>query len=153
MRRVLTSQARTDSKSYENPWYNMGMTQADMVIHWKEGAKEAKDLARQVQDFHIDWAFFFWHLSVEKLLKGLIVQKGLQTLAVHDLLRLVERLDLSPTADQQQSLAEITTYNIKARYDDYKKEFYKKVTTQGYKETWIPKCDAIYTWLEQMYQA
>ena len=128
------------------------MTQDEIIAHWKDGAKEARDLARHVAEFHIDWAFFFWHLAIEKLLKGLMVQKDMQMLTVHDLMRLSESVELTLTEKERKALAEITTYNIKARYDDYKKAFYHKVTAQGYKETWIPICETIYTWIEQQYQ-
>ncbi len=49
---------------------------------------------------------------------------------IHNLLRLAEKNELKLTEKLKLQLARITTFNINARYDDYKREFQKKCTTE-----------------------
>lgn len=45
---------------------------------------------------------------------------------VHDLLRLADISEIKTTEEQKDTLDLITTFNISARYPDYKRNFYKK---------------------------
>jgi hypothetical protein len=47
-------------------------------------------------------------------------------------------------------LDEITSFNLNARYDDYKKEFYK-LCTPDYTKNWIEKIKKIRTWITEMF--
>ena len=42
---------------------------------------------------------------------------------------------------------EIKSYNLEARYDDYKQEFYKKAN-KDYASTWSSKCKVLYIWIK-----
>lgn len=46
-------------------------------------------------------------------------------------------------------LDEITSFNLNARYDDYKKEFYK-LSTPDYTRIWIEKIKIIRSWIREM---
>ena len=46
-------------------------------------------------------------------------------------------------------LDEITSFNLNARYDDYKKEFYK-LCNQDYTKNWIEKIKNIHKWIKEM---
>ncbi len=72
----------------------------------------------------------FLHLSIEKLLKALFVRKNnIEAPFGHNLSILVQRIpDIPFTQDHLEIVAKITTFNIAARYDDYKKNFYKTCT-------------------------
>ncbi len=77
-----------------------------------------------------DACLFFCHLTIEKLLKGLVVlETGQPAPYIHDLLLLADRLKISLSKEQRKVLAEITTFNISSRYDNEKLSFYKKCTT------------------------
>jgi HEPN domain-containing protein len=69
---------------------------------------------------------FLGHLVIEKLLKALYV-KRLQKHPVysHDLLRLAKKIDVELPSGYDEWLDEITTFNLNARYDDYKQSFHK----------------------------
>lgn len=110
------------------------MTQQDTVNFWKLSAEESVQTAKDNQEKHPEWAFFFWHLAIEKILKSLIVKSGKTPLPVHDLVRLASITPITLTLEQSQDLAEISTYAISARYDDYKKSYYNKVTKPDYKK-------------------
>jgi HEPN domain-containing protein len=92
-------------------------------------------------------ALFFCHLSVEKYLKAIIVKKthGAPPL-VHDLVRLAEKAGIILSAKQKNELAEISTFNIKARYDDYKLSFYKKANKR-FTSKYVTKTRKILKWL------
>jgi len=74
-------------------------------------------------------ALFFGHLYLEKLLKAAAVQHT-QSAAPwgHKLVKLADTANLALTPEQTALLARITEYNIKARYPDWKFEFYKTCT-------------------------
>ena len=72
-----------------------------------------------------NWALFVGHISVEKLLKALYVKMNERHApAIHNLYRLAELCEIGLTDEYSDWLDVITSFNINARYDDYKKEFY-----------------------------
>jgi HEPN domain-containing protein len=76
-------------------------------------------------DYH--WSLFIGHLVIEKLLKALYVKnKDNNIPRIHDLLSLAEKANIELTEKQKDDLDYITTFNISARYPDYKQSFYKK---------------------------
>ncbi len=96
------------------------------------------------------WALFLGHISVEKLLKALYVAKfGKHAPFTHNLFRLAEQCEVEMTDEQADWLDVITSFNINARYDDYKREFYRKCTLE-FTEDWIGKIKQIRTWILQM---
>ena len=109
----------------------------EIIQHWFESSKDDFDSALKLFDlgkFH--HSLFFVHLSLEKLLKGLFLQRnGRPPSPTHDLVRLAEEAEVL-TEDLKSQLAEVSTFNIAARYDDYKLEFYKKATKE-YAQNWI----------------
>lgn len=94
-------------------------------------------------------ALFFCHLSIEKYLKAIIVKEthGAPPL-VHDLVRLAEKASILLSTKLKNELAEISTFNIKARYDDYKLSFYKKAT-EKFTTKYINKTRRILKWLNK----
>lgn len=95
---------------------------------------------------HYNWCLFIWHLVIEKMLKALILSQGKEILYIHDLVRLAKHTNLLLSPELMDQLREITTYNLEARYDDYKLAFYQKVT-KAYTIKWVATCEAIYTYL------
>ncbi len=82
------------------------------------------------KDFH--WSLFMGHLVIEKLLKAIYIKNthdDNQPPRIHDLLLLAKRAKVNPSENQQDQLDMITTFNISARYPDYKYRFYKKCTS------------------------
>ncbi len=93
------------------------------------------------------WSLFIGHLVLEKLLKAWYVKKYKKTpVFIHDLVRLAEKGDLTLNDDQKDILDTISTFNIRGRYDDYKREFHKKCTTTFTKE-WILSIKEFRTWI------
>lgn len=108
------------------------------VDYWVESSKDDIDTAQKLfeaKKYH--HSLFFVHLALEKVLKAIYVsRKDQPSPQIHDLIRLVEKAELSIEESTKLQLAEISTFNVAARYDDYKLKFYKKAT-QEYTEKWL----------------
>jgi len=100
----------------------------------QEAFGTAQDLSKSKR-YH--FALFFCHLALEKKLKAFFLsQKKKFAPPVHDVIYLVKKLEPVPNQEVLSQLAEINTFNIRARYEDYKREFYKKATSE-YTEKWL----------------
>jgi len=85
--------------------------------------------------------------SVEKLLKALYVKhKKTHAIFGHDLLRLAPGIGIVITEEQEDWLDRLTTFNINARYDNYKQKFYK-LCTKEFAEEWKSKIETLREWL------
>ena len=122
----------------------------EVVKYWRTASKEDFDSAEilfQNKKYH--HALFFCHLSIEKMLKAIIV-KSTKTAPplVHDLIRLAEKAKLPLSEAQKNELVEITTFNIGARYDDYKLSFRKKAKKQ-FSFKYLKKTREMMQWLSK----
>ncbi len=96
------------------------------------------------------WALFLGHISTEKLLKACYVNKFKKHAPfTHNLYRLAELIGLELTDEYADWLDEITSFNLHARYDDYKREFYSLCTPE-FTSDWIDKINTIRIWIKQM---
>lgn len=89
------------------------------------------------------------HLVIEKLLKAIYIKNthdDNQPPRIHDLLLLAKRAKVNPSENQQDQLDMITTFNISARYPDYKYRFYKKCTSE-YTAERIDEIKELRVWL------
>ena len=108
------------------------MNQEEIIAYWLTSSE--KDYATMQhlydsKDYH--WSLFMGHLVLEKLLKAVYVKRvGVEIPRIHDLLRLSEKAGLVPSDEQADNLDLITSFNIAARYPDYKQSFYKKCTLE-----------------------
>ena len=99
------------------------------------------------KDFH--WALFLGHLVLEKLLKAVFVFRHQKhALFTHDLLRLAEKTGIEPSQEITDWLDEISTFNLNARYDNYKQDFYNRATKE-FTEIWIGRIEIVREWLMQ----
>jgi len=71
-------------------------------------------------------SLFFGHVVLEKILKGLVVEKTKeQALKTHDLIRLTEIAKLKLPNKTLEYLKIVNRFNMRTRYPDAKLEFYK----------------------------
>jgi HEPN domain-containing protein len=99
------------------------------------------------KDFH--WALFMGHLVIEKLLKGKIVKDTKQHAPfTHDLRKLKRISDLKLDDEKIKWLDTITAFNLNARYDDYKQEFYHKCT-KDFAIQWIENIKTLRLWIKE----
>lgn len=110
------------------------MNKTELINYWVYGSDmdfKAMQNMFKSKDYH--WALFVGHLVIEKLLKALFVKANEENVAVpkiHNLVLLADRSNLILTNEQKDILREITSFNINARYADYKLTFYKKCTKE-----------------------
>jgi len=97
-----------------------------------------------------NWALFLGHISVEKLLKALYLKThGQHAPFTHNLYRLAELCDIKLTNEYSYWFDKITSFNINARYNDHKKEFYSQCTPE-FTEYWINIIKTLREWIKQM---
>ena len=103
------------------------------VSHWLERSKYDLETAKVMLDAgRYLYVAYMCQQAVEKLLKAIIAQHGKENLPIHNLNRLVESAELSGelTGERIDLLAELTAYNIEARYGDYKESLSEVVDIQ-----------------------
>ena len=108
------------------------MERDEIVRYWRKSSDDDYQVMQSLfANRHYVWALFLSHLVVEKLLKAYHV-KNVDTNypRIHNLVEIAAKatLDLSP--EQKVFLVELTTFNLKERYPDYKNRFQKKATRQ-----------------------
>jgi HEPN domain-containing protein len=122
-----------------------------IVTHWIETSND--DFYTMQTLFNsksYGWSLFLGHISLEKLLKAIYVKRFNEHAPfTHNLYRLAELLNLDLTEEYSDWLDEITSFNLNARYDDYKREFYKTCTPE-YTGRWIENIKELRTWIEKM---
>lgn len=116
-------------------WHELGkhpVDQKEIIDFWASEAEESLDVAKHLfEKKDYSYSLFFGHLSVEKIIKAVLVKNTNQQVPrSHNLLRLAKEAQIEITDEQKHTLIRITAFNLEARYPDYKKEFRKKCTRQ-----------------------
>jgi len=122
-----------------------------IVKHWVNTSDEDfQTMLNLFESKSYGWALFLGHISIEKLLKAIYVKKHKQHAPfLHNLYRLAELSEISLTDEQSDWLDKITSFNLNARYDDYKREFYS-LCTPDFTNEWIGKIKTLQLWIKQM---
>ena len=119
---------------------------SDAILKWKQSAEENVKVATDLYKLgHFSWCLFLWHLAIEKAIKAFIAKQDKEVPYIHNLSKLIKHagVNLIQSYITESDLDEISGYNIEARYEDYKHDFYLKATKE-YADSWIPKCQSIY---------
>ena len=122
-----------------------------IVKHWIETSDADFQTMLSLYDSKsYGWSLFLGHISVEKLLKAVYVSKYKKHAPfLHNLYRLAELSNIEMNDEQSDWLDKVTSFNMNARYDDYKREFYSLCTPDFTKE-WIQKIEILRSWIKQM---
>jgi len=122
-----------------------------IIKHWIETSEE--DFQTMLSLYHsgsYGWALFLGHISIEKLLKAVYVKRHKKhSPFLHNLYRLAELSEIELTEEQSDWLDKITTFNLNARYDDFKREFYS-LCTEEFAGEWIEKIKILKSWIKMM---
>lgn len=148
---MIDSEVRNDTKHLgllKLTFYSSTMEDRQKISnYWLKGANRDREVAEDLFKLkHYHWCLFMWHLVIEKVLKALIVQNNQEILPTHDLVKLSKRTGLEFDQPQLEALTEATAFNLEARYDSYKNDFYKKATKE-YAERWVNHLERLYQWL------
>jgi len=120
--------------------------------HWIETSNDDLEAMNKLyKSRSYNWALFIGHISLEKLLKALFVKLHKKHApAIHNLYRLAKLCEIEIADEYCDWLDTITSFNINARYDDYKKEFFN-LCTHEYARTWIARIKELRRWIEKMF--
>jgi len=123
------------------------------IDYWKKSAERNWKTAQSLLKLkHYDFCLFVCHLTLEKLLKGLIVKRTNKAAPyTHYLEELAKLAKLNLIKEQIDRLKIITNFNIAGRYDDVKFAFYKKCTKE-YTKKYFDISKELYLWLKKQYQ-
>jgi HEPN domain-containing protein len=121
-----------------------------LIDYWINSAEDdIKTVEALWESRRYHHCLFFCHLVVEKALKAHVVKAtGEQALRTHNLVRLARDAGLAVPSDKETELEEINTFNVRARYQDYKLKFYKKATREYAKE-WKRRSLGVFKWLKE----
>lgn len=129
------------------------MNNIDLMNYWIESADEDYNVMQVLYNNKKNsWCLFLGHLVIEKLLKALYAKNNKNAPHApksHDLLYLTEKIGLDLIDRQEKLLNIITKFNMSARYDDYKKEFYLKCT-DDYTGEQIKNIEEVRAWLKNL---
>jgi HEPN domain-containing protein len=115
---------------------------------WLNAAKE--DLQTSFDMLIIkryNWALFVGHLAIDKLLKAKFILKfEVQPPKTHNLLLLIDKLEIMLDNDTKLLLMTINKFNIEARYEEYKRDF-EKICTPDYTINYLNKIKEFFKWM------
>ncbi len=114
----------------------------NIIKYWIDSSnKDFKTMINLYNSKDYNWSLFIGHLVIEKLLKAIFVKKHrTHSIFIHDLLRLAKKANIELTREMEDDLDMITTFNINARYDNYKQEFYN-LCTEEFTNIWKHKIE------------
>jgi len=125
------------------------MSKNETIRYWLRAAQRDRDAASDnFKNGHYNWTLFMWQLVIERVIKALIIKNDKQVLPIHNLSQLIKRANVDIDDQMLDELKEISLFNLDARYEDYKEEFYKKATKK-YTLKWINIAERIYQWLKK----
>ncbi|MFA4851867.1 MAG: HEPN domain-containing protein [Bacteroidales bacterium] len=120
----------------------------EIILHWRESSEQNYATMQNLfktKDY--SWSLFLGHLVIEKLLKALYVKKQQKhAIFSHDLLRLAKKIEFDIPEEYEEWLDEITTFNLNARYDNFKQSFCK-LCTKEFTNGWLDKIKILRKWL------
>ena len=89
-------------------------------------------------------SLFFGHIVLEKILKGLVVEKiKKEAPYIHNLIKLADMSGCDLSKDEMDLLDVVSKFNIRARYPEYKLQFYKQCDKE-YTKKYLDKIIKLY---------
>ena len=129
------------------------MDNITLMEYWINSSdRDYESMKKNFEIKQYTWALFIGHLMIEKLLKGIYAKNNIDnpyTIKSHNLLALAQKCNIELTDEQVQKLKIITQFNISARYEDYKNEFYN-LCTEEYTKEQIINIEEARTWLKEL---
>ena len=124
-----------------------------LMKYWIESSdRDYESMKKNFETKQYTWALFIGHLTIEKLLKALyakINQDNPYPPKIHNLNILAEKCNIKLDDRKVKILMTCNSFNISARYEDYKDEFYKRCTEE-YTSEQIKNIEEVRAWLKEM---
>lgn len=121
------------------------------INSWAKSAAEDLEIAEKLFGLKkFSYCLFFCQLALEKILKAIFIKTNdSYPPPTHKLQRLAKLANTSVNREKEQSLAEITTFNIEARYDIYKEKLYK-IATREFTEKYLSTTHKLFVYFKQL---
>ncbi|MDI6591967.1 MAG: HEPN domain-containing protein [Patescibacteria group bacterium] len=95
------------------------------------------------------YCLFMCHLSIEKLLKALIIKFTKKHAPYsHNLVDLAKKTGIQFSKEDKILLSDLTEFNLEARYPEWQKEFYSRCS-KNYTEDYLRKTQKLQKWLKK----
>ncbi len=126
------------------------MNREEIIQYWIESSDgDFKTMKNLFKTKDYTWSLFMGHLVIEKLIKACYVKNNDTNIPFsHNLIYLSNKTGINLDEKTSNVLSDLTTFNIAARYDDYKSEF-KKICTRAYAEKYIAEIGKLRKWLKE----
>lgn len=128
------------------------MDSVDLTKYWFESADSDYETMKVLYSNKKNTqCLFIGHLVIEKLLKGLYAKNNPENPIapkIHNLILLSQKANLEVPTEIREKIQTINTFNISARYDDYKKSFDAKCTDDYTKEQ-VKNIEEVQKWLKE----
>ena len=128
------------------------MNSIDLMEYWIKSADEDYDTMLYMKAGKKNtWCLFMGHLVIEKLLKGLYAKSNPDdpiAPKIHNLILLSQKANLEVPTEIREKIQIINTFNISARYDDYKRTFDEKCT-DDYTSEQVKNIEEVRKWLKE----
>lgn len=121
-----------------------------LVAYWTKLAEyDLKTAESLLRSKRYPYALFLCHLAIEKLLKARVsFVSGEHAPYTHNLPHLADMAQLSFSEDQKRLIADLTDFNLEARYPDWKRDFYKRATA-AYTKEYVGATRTLFVWLKK----
>lgn len=128
------------------------MDSVDLIKYWFESSDNDYETMKVLYNNKKNtWCLFIGHLVIEKLLKGLYAKNNPENPIapkIHNLILLSQKANLEVPTEIRKKIQTINTFNISARYDDYKKSFDAKCT-EDYTLEQVKNIEEVRKWLKE----
>ena len=128
------------------------MDSVDLTKYWFESADNDYETMKVLYNNKKNtWCLFIGHLVIEKLLKGLYAKNNPENPIapkIHNLILLSQKANMEVPTEIREKIQTINTFNISARYDDYKKSFDTKCT-DDYTSEQVKNIEEVQKWLKE----
>lgn len=127
------------------------MTNIELMEYWTTASDKDYNSMKSIYEAkQYTWCLFIGHLVIEKLLKAIYAKKNEENPhapKIHNLVQLADKCTLELDQKQRDLLAVFTKFNMSARYEDYKSDFYDKCTKE-FTEEQIKNIEEMRLWLK-----
>lgn len=126
------------------------VTDIDKLIkYWTDSSDNDYQVMKDLyKTKHYHWSLFIGHLVIEKLSKAVYLKKQKKyPPLIHDVRRILEKAEVTLTEEQIITCDTISRFNINARYDDYKQQFYQ-LCTKEFTAKWIDEINNTIKWIK-----
>ncbi len=124
------------------------------IKYWQDSSSVDFKVAQSLfNSKHYPQCLFFCHLSLEKLLKALVVKTiKKHPPYIHDLRKIAEIAKIDLDSQKERYLDKIFTFNISGRYPEEKFEFYKKYNKKEIAKKYLEITRNLILWLKKEFQ-